>query len=154
MIASVIVSLVLLSGLLVFVGFRFGVITSLSSLCYILPHRWIFPLVLGVSTVMITAPMFEVTPDDYRFLVFLTIAGALFVAASPLYHEGLDKPIHYTSAVILSAATVVWIILLGYIPYIGVVGAVIGLANRQNIVYWFEVGILCNLYYVLISQLV
>lgn len=154
MIASVIISLVILSALLIFVGCRFGLITSMSSLCYILPHRWIFPLVLGGCTAMITVPMFEVTPDNFRFLVFLTMAGAMFVAASPLYHSGLDKPVHYTSAVIMSVAVVAWILLLGYIPYLGIAGTIIGLANRQNLVYWFELGILSNLYCVLISLLV
>lgn len=127
---------------------------SLSATYYGMNHRWLFPATLGSCAALITAPMFEVTPEHFQCLAFLTIAGALFVSASPAFREGLDKPVHYTSAIIMSACLVVWIILMGYIPYFIIAGIIVGLISRKQLVYWFEIGAIVNLYFVLIRELV
>ena len=127
---------------------------SLSATYYETEKKWAFPVTLGICASLITAPMFDVTPDNFRCLVFLTIAGALFVSASPAFHDGLDKPIHYTSAAVMTGAIIAWIILMGYVPYLIILGGLSGLIFREYIVYLFELGLLANLYFVLIVMLV
>lgn len=71
MIASVIVSAVLLSALIVGYALRQKHPESLSAIYYGMANGWMFPLTLGVCAALIIAPMFEITPERLQFLVFL-----------------------------------------------------------------------------------
>lgn len=154
MIVSVIISAVLLSALIIGYALRHRHPESLSAIYYGMGNGWMFPLTLGVCAGLIIVPVFEITPERIQFLVFLVMAGAIFVAASPRYRDGLDGPVHYISAIIMCAALLAWIIAMGYIPYSGIAGGVAGLVKRRYLVYAFEIGMLVNLFYVLIIELV
>lgn len=127
---------------------------SLSATYYVMSHRWLFPTTLGVCSALIMVPMFDITPERLQCLVFFTIAGALFVSASPAFHSGLDKSVHYVSAGVMSASIVVWITLMGYIPYFVIVGVMAGAMFRGHFVFLSELGIMSNVYFVVISELV
>lgn len=154
MIASVVISAVLFAALIIGYALRHKHPKSLSAIYYGMANGWMFPLTLGVCAGLIIAPMFEITPERFQFLVFLLMAGAMFVAASPKYRDGLDGPVHYTSAIIMCAALLAWVIAMGYFPYFGITGGIVGLFKRRYLVYAFEVGMLVNLFYVLIFELV
>lgn len=154
MIVSVIISAVLLSALIIGYASRHRHPESLSAIYYGMANGWMFPLTLGVCAGLVIAPMFEITPERIQFLVFLVIAGAIFVAASPKYRDGLDGPVHYASAIIMCAALLAWIIAMGYLPYIGIAGVVIGFFKPHYIVYTFEIGMMANLYLILILELI
>ena len=154
MIVSVIISAALLSALIIGYALRYRHPESLSAIYYGMANGWMFPLTLGVCAGLVIAPMFEITPERIQFLVFLVIAGAIFVAASPKYRDGLDGPVHYASAIIMCAALLAWIIAMGYLPYIGIAGVVIGFFKPHYIVYTFEIGMMANLYLILILELI
>ena len=154
MIASVVISAVLFAALIIGYALRHKHPESLSAIYYGMANGWMFPLTIGVCGGLIVAAMFEITPERFQFVVFLLMAGAMFVAASPKYRDGLDGPVHYTSAIIMCAALLAWVIAMGYFPYFGITGGIVGLFKRRYLVYAFEVGMLVNLFYVLIFELV
>ena len=154
MIVSVLISLVMLTALIIGYALRHNHPESLSSMYYGMANGWMFPLTLAVGAGLLIAPMFEITPESFKFLVFLVMAGAIFVSASPAYKDGLEGPVHYTSAIVMSAAMLAWMIAMGYLPYIGMAGVVIGFFKPHYIVYTFEVGMMANLYLILILELI
>lgn len=118
---------------------------SLSATYYEMNQRWIFPAVLGVCSALTIVPMFSVTPEDWRFLVFLFIAGALFVSASPAFREGLDKPVHYGSAIVMTVAALAWFAVMRVIPIFAIVFSITAIFNRKSWVFLCEIGLFLNL---------
>ena len=119
---------------------------SLSATYYEMNQRWIFPVVLGVCSSLTMIPMFSVTPEQWRFLVFLFCAGAFFVAASPAFRDGLDKPVHYGSAMVMTLAALAWFAVMSVVPIFAIVFAITAIFNRDSWVFLWEVGLFFSIY--------
>lgn len=130
-----------------------GVPTSISDTYYHNEKKWLFPTVLAVSASLALIPMMDITNEPYHFLAFISISAIFFVAASPAFKEDLVGNVHSVAAIILGVAIFAWLFLMADIPYIAFVGIAIGLFNRKKFVFWLEVGLLYNLYYVLLMLL-
>lgn len=77
-----------------------------------------------------------------QFLPFIFCGGLLFAGCSPLFREGLDKPIHYIFSYLAFAAYIFymilcmgWIWLIGYLILLGV----LCLIKWKAYIYWAEI---------------
>ncbi|MCM1337693.1 MAG: hypothetical protein NC214_08470 [Candidatus Amulumruptor caecigallinarius] len=119
---------------------------SLSATYYDMHCGWILPVALGVSSALTVAPMFSITPDHWRFLVFLFIMGMMFVAASPAFRDGLEKPVHYGAAIVMTAASLAWFAVMKIIPIAAIAFAVAATFCRKSWVYLCEMGLFLSIY--------
>ena len=92
----------------------------------------------------------EHTPEQYQFVAFFIVASILFVAFAPAFREDLEGKVHSGAAIILGISAVAWLILIAGVPWLAIAGVVVGIKNRKQFVFWLEVGVLLNLYIVLL----
>ena len=79
-------------------------------------------------------------------MAFFIVASILFVAAAPAFREELTDKVHSGAAIVLGLSALTWLILTSGVPYIAILGTLIGLADRRHFLFWLEVGLLYNLY--------
>lgn len=63
---------------------------SISSLEYIFPHG-LWTIWLWAVTILITPPLLDAIPEDWKFLGFLTVTCLMFVGAMPLIPTESNK---------------------------------------------------------------
>ena len=126
---------------------------SLSETAYMMNRdvifkKYWFTLYCILTALTILPVLFKYTPSDYQVIPFLLCAGLLFAGFSPAFKSGLDKPVHYVSAIIsfigfllYSIFCMPWYWLLGYTILLG------GLCvwKRQCYVYFAEILALVEL---------
>lgn len=124
-----------------------GIPTSISATYYRTQAKWLFPVCTATAGALALVPLLNLTPDNYRFVAFFIVASILFVAAAPAFREELTHEVHGVAAVVLGVSATVWLGLTTGIPYIAIAAALAGLiANRRNLLFWIEAGLLYNLY--------
>lgn len=140
------ISMVIIFGYLILYSLHCGLPTSISETYYHTENKWLFPAVITVGAVLAWIPLVGITPETYQFLAFFICAAIIFVAASPAFKDEFIGKIHTWAAIILAVAAIAWITLVCGIPYIAILGVIVGLFNRKRFVFWLEVGILIDLY--------
>lgn len=143
---AVICSCLIVVAYLAFALLNIGLPPSISETYYRLNRKWLFSIVLVVAASLAVAPLLNHTPEDFQFLGFFIVAGILFVAASPAFKEEFVGTVHKGSAIVLGVSAVVWIILNIGVPWLSILGLIIGLLNFKNIIFWIEAGILSDIY--------
>ena len=128
-----------------------GVPASISATYYNTQHKWLLPVVLGISVATARVPLFDLTPDYWRFLVFLLVAGIMFVAAAPAFKQEFESKVHAVAAIIAGVSSIAWLIIISGIPWLVIAGTLSALVFWKQKTFWLEVGILSNLYLVLIG---
>lgn len=123
--------------------------TSISATYYKTQHKWLLPTVLGLSIGSAIIPFFDLTPDYWRFLSFLTVAGIMFVCAAPAFRQEFEGKVHCCAAIVAGASSIGWLIAVSGVPWIAITGLVVAIADRKHFVFWIEAGLLINLYIVL-----
>lgn len=132
-----------------------GIPTSLSDTYYHTERKWLFPTVIATSAGLALIPFIDITPDDWKFLAFLSIVAIFFIAAAPAFRESLVKSVHCGAALLLCATVSAWLVIVAdQIPIIAITGIIIGICNRSKFVFWLEVGLLYDLYLNLIVLLI
>ncbi len=144
---SFVIMLVFLSVYLV----HRGLPNSISDTYYSTEKRWLFPLTIGLSVSLGAVPLFELTDEPYKFLSFFIIGGILFVSSAPAFKEELEGKVHSISAIIAGVSSLVWLVLMNGFPILAIVSIAIGTIDTKRIVFWTEVGLLSNIYYVLFT---
>lgn len=144
------ISAVIISVYLIGYIRNFGIPTSISDTYYKTDRKWLFPVILGLSIATALIPMLNCTPVDYQFLSFLTLAGIMFVATAPAFKEEIEGKVHFGSAVLAGICAMAWLICMSGVPWIAIIGIVIALFKWKRKVFWIEVGLLVNLYAVLL----
>lgn len=139
----------------IYIIYKYGLPTSLSETAYMLGKRyWLFTilcLVTGFSTLPI---WFDIGSSDWNFLKFLSMIGLAFTGVTPMFKEGLDKPVHYTSSIITCICMLLWLGLNGFWWTLGIgIGLFIILTciDYKRVVYYGEIccwlGLLITLLY-------
>lgn len=126
-----------------------GLPTSISDTYYHNERKWLLSTVLAVSASLALIPMMDLTREPFHFLSFISISAIFFVAASPAFKDDFVGSVHSGAAIILGVAIFAWLFLMADIPYIALVGIIVGIFDRKHFVFWLEVGLLYNLYFVL-----
>lgn len=123
---------------------RFGVPESLSITTYLTEkYYWIFPTICVLFTFTILPVWLNILPGVLDGLKFLACLGILFVGATPFFQNVFDGKIHYTAAIISTAAFMIWMLCSGFHWWIagGLVLFILSLFiwGKKNVVYYGEV---------------
>lgn len=121
---------------------KYGIPNSLSETAYMLGSRkWLFTL-LCLITAGCILPIW-LGGDDWNFLKFLSMLGLAFTGVSPMFKEGLDKPVHYTSSIITCICMLLWLGLNGFWWTLGIgVGlfVLLTIIDYKRVVYYGEIA--------------
>ena len=126
-----------------YIIYKYGIPNSLSETAYMLEKRyWLFTI-LCLATGFSTLPIwFNIGSADWNFLKFLSMIGLIFTGATPLFKKELNKPIHYTSAIITCVCMLCWLGLNGFWWSLGIgIGLFIILTciDYKRVVYYGEI---------------
>ncbi len=142
-----IISVCIITAYLLFVSLWMGIPPSISETYYHRLSKWLFPICLVSAGAFATVPLLNNTPEDYQFVAFFIIASILFVAAAPAFKEEFEGKVHYGAAVMLGLSALEWMILTTGMPWIALaITLCCGVCDRKRFLFWFEVGLLYNLY--------
>lgn len=108
------------------------------------------PVVLAISIGTALIPIINLTPENYQFLSFLTVAGIMFVASAPAFKEEFEGKVHFGAAILSGVCSLAWLICISGIPWIAIAGMIIAIFDWRHKVFWIEVGLLVNIYAVLL----
>ena len=147
------ISIVIILWYLILYSLYCGLPTSISETYYNTENKWMFSTVISAGAVLSWIPLVEITPENYQFLSFFICAAITLIAASPAFKDKFIGKIHAGAAITLGIAAIAWIALVCGIPYIAILGVIVGLFNRKRFVFWLEVGILIDLYWNLLVLL-
>jgi hypothetical protein len=105
-----ILALIGLIGMFIYNGFiliRYKKIPgSLSETAYLISgngenlKKYWFTFYCLFTAVTILPPLFSETSDSLQFIPYILCSGLLFAGFSPAYKDGVDKKVHYVSAII------------------------------------------------------
>lgn len=126
--------------------------TSISDTHYEAKLPWMFPGTIILAVGLVTPALFELTPEMWRFLAFLIIGGLLFVAATPAFREEFQGKVHMVGALIAGAACIAYLIIMAGVPWIALGVMIFVLADLEKWCFFIELGLLANLYTVLIER--
>lgn len=154
----------LIFSCLIYLGYLFACnlwrtsIESLSSTYYIWKHKCVFPIFLCSIAFTLLPIWLEVTEkSNFQFLAFIACAGLLFVAVSADYKKDIQTfNMHVISAYVISAAAILWLVLLTTHWYI-LIGMLILSAFSDNIkltyIYRLETALFTSTYLCLLLEL-
>lgn len=117
---------------------------SLSETSYLLGgnKRYWFTGYCFIICILLLPLLFNVTNNNLLILPFIFCGGLAFAGCSPLFREGLDRIVHYSSAYTAFAAYVLYMILcmnwwwvLGYVVVLGILCII----KWKSYVYWAEI---------------
>lgn len=123
-----------------------GIPDSISQTSYISKRiygvTWPFTMICVLSGVCIWPLWISLSPEEYKFLVFIACAGVIYVGSTPLYKEDIQRKIHYTAGPIAFCAGLMWLLLMKlYIPLgaIAVIGGIWTAFQPSKCTFIFEV---------------
>ena len=116
---------------------------SLSETSYLLGgnKRYFFTVYCIIVCLLLLPILLEITPTNYQIIPFIFCGGLSFAGCSPLFREGLDRIVHYSSAYAAFGAYVIYMIfcmnlwwLIGYFIILGILCVI----KWKSYVFWAE----------------
>lgn len=96
-----------------------------------------------ITTVMLILPLLLITiPENLAFLGFLMCGGLLFAGLSPMFKNGMDKTIHYTSSMFSFIIFIIFMIFIMGWFYLALyvwLLALLTLCKKECYVYFAEI---------------
>ena len=140
-------------GYMVF-SMRRSVPESLSATYYDLGRRgWMFQAFVALVAAMLYFVWMPVSEAGHEWMVFLSCASLLFVAAAPCFRLPLEGMVHYSSAVVCCLCAVSWQMAEGLWDvtlWLAWIGGMLSLVWRRQWCWWMEwavvFGLLVNLW--------
>ena len=141
MIIIITINIILFCLYNIYIIYKYGLPTSLSETAYMLEKKyWLFTILCLVTGFSILPIWFG--GDDWDFLKFLSMIGLAFTGVTPMFKEGLDKPVHYTSSIITCICMLLWLGLNGFWWTLGIgVGlfVLLTIIDYKRVVYYGEI---------------
>ena len=138
----------LCAGYMVF-SLRKGVPESLSATYYDLGRRgWVFQVFVATVAAMLYVVWMPRSEAGHEWMVFLSCASLLFVAAAPCFRLSLQGMVHYSSAVVCCLCAVSWQIAEGLWDvtlWFAWIGGMLSLAWRRQWCWWMEWAVVFSL---------
>ena len=156
-------SLAVLAGYAAYAVWRCGVPASLSETYYLLKNLkrpyWLFPVCLALAAFMLVPAWVEASPENVRFLAFLSCAGLLFVAFAPAFGETLTGNVHKGATVVAALSGVAWCCIafpLSWIVPLSCVAAVVYpvVKSRKKWLFWAEMAAFASVYVSLLIKMI
>lgn len=97
--------------------------------------------------------LLNITPENFQCFPFFICGGLIMAGASPLYRNGLDKYVHYVSAMFAFISFLIylgiynWLMLLTVILFLCSYYIVLG---KKTIIYFAEIVALIYLIYIIL----
>lgn len=96
-----------------------------------------------ITTVMLILPLLLMTiPENLAFLGFLMCGGLLFAGLSPMFKNGMDKTLHYTSSMFSFIIFIIFMIFIMGWFYLALyvwLLALLTLCKKECYVYFAEI---------------
>lgn len=111
-------------------------------------NKYIFGSGLAMVSLSLLPLWLSFTPDNYQWMPFASCAGLLFVASTPSFMDTLQKPVHYTAAVLCCLSALAWQYLLGHtvIPTIYLLIVLwCTIFNQKAWCWWLECAVIASL---------
>lgn len=92
------------------------------------------------------------SPENTQFLAFLAASGIILTGAAKEF-KGYERAAHFVGATTSAAASLLWLILNSLFLYpliILPIVCIIAIINRQNWLFWLEIGTFTSLFSALI----
>ena len=153
---------VLLFNLFIFLAYNiytlieYGIPESLSETTYLFgnKHNWLFTLLCFVVSFCLL-PIWLSVDFNFDFIKFLSIAPLLFVGVTPYFKEGIQKTIHYTSAIISFISILLWFLMNGLYNWLigmSIIFIILELLfDKTKYVYYLEIVVWLSLIMYLLS---
>ena len=126
-----------------------GIPVSISSVYYAVGrHGRLFQAAMAVMAVLLYAVWFPRSCAPHQWMVFLSCASLLFVAAAPGFKATPDGPVHYSAAVVCCVCAVLWQVLEGLwtVPLCAAItAALLSFAMRDKWCWWLECAVIASL---------
>lgn len=74
-------------------------------------NRWLFMLMMWAEALLVVPKMFDMTPENIQFIVFLIGTGLLFTGGASLSKSD-DIKYHLAGAILASVCSVVWLVVI------------------------------------------
>ena len=128
---------------------RRGVPESLSATYYDLGrYGWVFQAFVALVAAMLYFVWMPVSETGHEWMVFLSCASLLFVAAAPCFRLPLEGMVHYSSAVVCCLCAVSWQMAEGLWDvtlWFAWIGGMLSLAWRRQWCWWMEWAVVFSL---------
>lgn len=112
--------------------------------------RWLFPLMVVLSTGLIIPSLFDVNDSMLKFLAYFIVGGTCAVSVSPFLEHSLADVIKGLGAFIAGAAILCYTILAIGVPWFVLVFALMTIIAPRYRIFLLECGFLTQLYYIMI----
>ena len=148
------ISLTIFLTYVIYVLIKYGVPTSLSESAYLMKSTRYFTIMMFLIGFTVLPALFNITPDNGKFAAFFLVLGILFTGAAPLFKDS-QKTVHYVSAGISAAFSLLWIILVSpfqLITYLIILSGALLLnkwdkkRGKDNTLFWIEFAIFSTTY--------
>lgn len=109
---------------------------------------WMFQLFMLSMGVCLLPVWMDVSEDNHKFMVFLSCASLLFVAAAPCFKLKLEGAVHYSAAVLCCLCAVTWQILEGLWDitlWFAWIGGMLSLVWKKQWCWWMECSVIGSL---------
>lgn len=132
----------------------YGIPPSLSETYYLLgrtPFGFnklkasIFTFMMWAISFTLLPAMLDLTPDSFKFLMFLALASICFVGAAPNFKDPDEGKVHSTSAILAACFGILWSVLMpfGFIGLgLAIFGVLVGALATDTIkdsrIFWLE----------------
>lgn len=139
----------------------FGIPTSLSETYYHWEEKGrdlgiLFTSFIWGMTFPLMIVWIDVLPNDQNFIPFIASASLMFVGAASAFKASLTNEVHFTAALIAALASYIWAFAYG-IPAIAFATFVLSMVgvvvNKDNKLFWLEMGAFANIYVQLLPLL-
>lgn len=137
-------SFLIIFSYLIYIIIKYGIPKSISQTYYLIQHKWVFSIILILSTILTLPSIMEL---NHQYLAFITICGVLFVAFAPNFMDDeLVDSVHTYAAIIAFIASQLLvllnnpIVLCCWIPYLIYITF-----TRQNFKFWAEIIMLITI---------
>ena len=128
---------------------RRGVPESLSATYYDLGrYGWVFQAFVALVAATLYFVWLPVSEDGHEWMVFLSCASLLFVAAAPCFRLPLEGMVHYSSAVVCCLCAVSWQMAEGLWDvtlWFAWIGGMLSLVWRRQWCWWMEWAVVFSL---------
>lgn len=120
--------------------------TSLSETYYLIPHGVWFTLMMWAISFTLLPAMLDLTPDGFKFLMFLALASICFVGTAPNFRDEFEGKVHSTSAILAACFGILWSVLMPF-GFIGLALAIFGVlvgalmtdTIKDSRIFWLEI---------------
>lgn len=127
---------------------------SLSETSYMLgKDKWLFVGYCVITGGLMLPLLLEITPEKFQCLAFFICGGLIMAGSSPLYRNGMDKYVHYVSAIFAFISFLVYLGIFNLVALLVVILYLLSyyLINRKTIVYYAELIALIWLTTIIVS---